>query len=172
MNKLTKRVFGLFLALVLLFTMVPFGALNSSATGATTQNSYNTGDIIAFGSYPQTEVTDTNLIDALNAQPLKCDSTVNYGRFKIQASIFHNHPNTYQVTATVITTTPLYCSNSKPIQWALLSHTNGECLYWQGHTRVKRNNQVYTKFTWETCTCLLAEHEFYNTAFIQPNAQR
>ena len=51
---------------VIIVTLLVFGAFSMcfSASAA----SYNTGDIIEFGTYPQTKVTDYSLISALNNQ--------------------------------------------------------------------------------------------------------
>ena len=49
---------------VLLMVMTSFACFGVSANGA----EYKTGDIIEFGSYPQSEVKDETLISALNSQ--------------------------------------------------------------------------------------------------------
>ena len=60
--KITKRLFCLCLVFVIAAAgLVGFG-ISADAAG------YATGDVIAFGSYPQTKVTDQSLLNALNAQ--------------------------------------------------------------------------------------------------------
>lgn len=48
----------------------------AASTAVTSKRQYSTGDIIWFGSYPQSKVTDTALISVLNSQSLK---RVSYG---------------------------------------------------------------------------------------------
>ncbi len=78
MKQISKRLFGAMLAIIMVFTMAPNGVFKASAAAAA-QSGYATGDIITYGSYPQTKVTSSSLISALNAQTLQADSTVNYG---------------------------------------------------------------------------------------------
>ena len=64
-----KRIFSLFLAFVMLCTMqgLTAGVQTVKAAGVQAQagDTISTGDIIYFGSYPQTEVTGIALTDAV-----------------------------------------------------------------------------------------------------------
>lgn len=62
MKKFSKRLLSVFLVIAVL---IPTGALMIQSNA--TDNTYNVGDIIAFGTYPQTQVTDSTLISALNS---------------------------------------------------------------------------------------------------------
>lgn len=58
-----KKILSLILVTVMLLTLVPM---------AYAADNVKKGDIIEFGSYPQTEVTDKALIDKLNKQAPAC----------------------------------------------------------------------------------------------------
>ncbi len=138
---------------------------------------YVTGDIIEFGSYPQTKVTDTGLIIALNAQPLGADGTANYGGNRYKRSYFtqylpgyttwppdefhSNQPNNGYFINTV------YWFKYEPIEWQVLSNTNSELFvmaekmlassaYDEDDIDVTGEN--YTLRSW-------LNNDFYNTAF-------
>ena len=62
MKKRGKRFVSVLLSVVMVLSV--FGGMTFTASATT----YAVGDIIEFGSYPQTKVTDSDLIAALNAQ--------------------------------------------------------------------------------------------------------
>ncbi|MBQ6065301.1 MAG: hypothetical protein IJK89_00635 [Clostridia bacterium] len=70
-----KKMLSLALTMLFALSAVPFTALNGSA--ATT---YAVGDIIEFGGYPQSRVTDSNTVAALNAK-VKDTDWVSYGYY-------------------------------------------------------------------------------------------
>ncbi len=109
MKKLLQRSLSVLLAVVLLCGIVPFSRLTASAAG------YATGDIISFGSYPQTKVTNSSLITSLNAQTLQADQTVVYDGSKYKRVFF----TTATRRPTAITSIPSTGSNS--------SRYNGVC---------------------------------------------
>lgn len=59
--QIAKRVLAVFLALLFVLPGLAVGLTASAET-------YKTGDVITFGSYPQSQVEDAGLIAALNAQ--------------------------------------------------------------------------------------------------------
>ncbi|MCM1115441.1 MAG: cohesin domain-containing protein [Clostridium sp.] len=59
-----KRAISLILSLVMIF------GITAGVDFSVYANSYNNGDIIELGYYPQTEVKDTDLIESLNSQEL------------------------------------------------------------------------------------------------------
>ncbi|MCR5484819.1 MAG: DUF6273 domain-containing protein [Clostridiales bacterium] len=67
-KKMLIKIFALMLALIMAFGAAPAGLFAFSAVadgkGVT---GYRTGDIIEFGRYPQTKVTDSATVSALNA---------------------------------------------------------------------------------------------------------
>lgn len=71
--KKTKRILSLVLAVLMLVSVMPM----VYAEG----NNYKTGDIIQFGSYPQSEVKDEILINELNALAPEWDEWTNYGYY-------------------------------------------------------------------------------------------
>lgn len=74
MKKITKKLLALLLASVITLGSLPVIGM----TEASAATSLKVGDIIEFGSYPQTEITDTALLSTLNSQPL---TWVSYGYF-------------------------------------------------------------------------------------------
>ncbi len=64
MKKISKRLFGAMLAIIMVVTMVPNSVFIASAE--TAQSTLSIGNIVNNGSYPQTNVTDSGQLDALN----------------------------------------------------------------------------------------------------------
>lgn len=142
MKKISKRFFGAMLATVMLISMVPVGVLNASA-----QSDYATGDIVEIGSFPQTKVTDAALISTLDSQILTADNTVTYSGSKYlkQTDWF----------------------KYEPIQWRVLSNTNGELFVLAEKILDSRAyNQDNSDVTWETCSLRSwLNNDFFNAAF-------
>ena len=65
MKRILKRILAILMTVVMLVGIAPVAGLTNllKASAATT---YKTGDIIEFGNYPQTEVTDRDLIEKLD----------------------------------------------------------------------------------------------------------
>ncbi len=145
MKKLTKRLLGAFMAAVMLISILPNGVFKASAAAA--RSTLSTGDIITYGSYPQTRVTDSDLISALNAQTLQGDNTVTYNGSK-----YFKQTDWFKF---------------EPIQWRVLSNSNGELFVMAEKILASRAyNQVSTNITWENCTVRAwLNNEFYNEAF-------
>ena len=64
MRKTIKRIFASLLTVVMLLSAAPLTGFDFEAEAAET--TYKTGDIIEFGSYPQSEVKDAALIKKLD----------------------------------------------------------------------------------------------------------
>lgn len=77
MKRMLKRVFSVLLVAVLLIGIAPVGGIDLALkTSAKDISSYSVGDIITYGSYPQSEVTDSDLIAKIEAADEKyvwCD---------------------------------------------------------------------------------------------------
>ena len=90
MKKALKQGLAIFLAFIMVFGGAPLGALAGSdfslpewlkspfSLGASAAHVWQVGDIGTFGSYPQTRVTDSATLSALNAQTL---DWVSYGYY-------------------------------------------------------------------------------------------
>ncbi|MEI6578320.1 MAG: DUF6273 domain-containing protein [Eubacteriales bacterium] len=165
MKKLTKRLLGAFLAVMMVVTMTPNGAFKTSAAVAA-QSTYATGDIIEYGSYPQTKVTNLDLINTLEAQTLSAENTVVYAGAKYQRVFFTTVTNSYQALNGYSTNTA-YWFKFEPIQWRVLSNTAGELFVMaEKILDPKAYNQTAVNVTWETCTMRSwLNSDFYNTAF-------
>ena len=70
--KKAKSVLSALMVAVILLTLAPLNgfaadyAVDVNENELTEPVSYKTGDIIEFGSYPQSKVTDEGLIESLN----------------------------------------------------------------------------------------------------------
>lgn len=71
--KKSKKILSVLMAIVMLFSLTSVMALGT--------DDYETGDIIQFGSYPQTEVKDEVLITKLNSLSPEWDSWISYGYY-------------------------------------------------------------------------------------------
>ena len=71
--KKAKKFLGMLIAVLILFSTTSVVAIGT--------DDYKTGDIIEFGSYPQTEVTDEVLIAELNALAPEWDNWTSYGYY-------------------------------------------------------------------------------------------
>ena len=70
MNRIFKKVLASIMVAVMVMCAVPlggidFGSIFVSRAGAKDLSSYSVGDTITYGSYPQSKVTDSSLISAL-----------------------------------------------------------------------------------------------------------
>jgi len=145
--------------------------------GTAPLTNYNTGDIITFGSYPQTKVSNIALISELNAQTLQTDNTVTYEGTKYKRVYFTQYtpyyttgmPNSgsswqdnngYYINI-------VYWLKYEPIRWRVLSNTNGELFVMTDKILDSRAyNQVDADVTWETCTMRSwLNNDFFNAAF-------
>jgi len=177
MKQISKRLFGAILAIVMLISIVQNGIFKVSATNASTQGTYATGDIVTFGSYPQTKVMDTETINALNLLTRDSNGDATYNSMKYRRVYFEQYTpcqtnlsssaeNSYQDDNGYHTGT-VYWFKYEPIQWRVLSNTNGELFVVAENILDSRAyNQVNCGVTWETCTLRnWLNNSFYSTAF-------
>ena len=75
MNRKFKKILSAVLAVVMVLCAVP---ITTYATDSDDYCSYKVGDIIEFGSYPQSQVTDEETLKALNSLELEW---VSYGYY-------------------------------------------------------------------------------------------
>jgi hypothetical protein len=159
-----KKVLSALLALAMVFSILPAGIVMATA------EDYVTGDIIEFGSYPQTKVTDSELIASLNALTPDSNSNVAYGSEKYKRVYLTWYINE-NVSGNGYSTNTVYWFKYEPIQWRVLSNTNGEHndeLFVMAEKILNTNvyNQVYTNVVWETCSLRTwLNNDFCNTAF-------
>ncbi len=78
MKKTIKRTLPLLLAAVMLLSTATLGGLINLLTIDAHAAEYQVGDIVEFGSYPQTEVKDEATLNALNSQSL---NWISYGYY-------------------------------------------------------------------------------------------
>jgi hypothetical protein len=72
--KKTKKILSLLLAVLMLLSVVPMAYAEGEVT-------YKVGDIVSFGSYPQTEVKEKALIAKLNTLAPEWDDWTSYGYY-------------------------------------------------------------------------------------------
>ena len=85
MKKMFKRALSLLLCMLLLGGAAPLGALTLRAS-AKTIGECARGEHVEFGWYPQTEVTDADLVAALNAAP---QTWVSYGYYSGTGDVYN-----------------------------------------------------------------------------------
>ena len=74
-----KKVLCLILAIIIVVGSIPLANAGS--------NTYKVGDIIQFGSYPQSRVTDNVTINALNSKAPNWNNWMNYGYYSGLSSV-------------------------------------------------------------------------------------
>lgn len=80
MLKIGKKILCTLLVVIMCLTSVPLsGFVGLGASAETTE--YKVGDIVHFGSYPQSKVTDSATITALNALAPAWDNWTSYGYY-------------------------------------------------------------------------------------------
>jgi len=172
MKKISKRALSIVLAiLMILIIPVKLFTVPASASG------YATGDIITFGSYPQSKVTDTALISALNASTPDTDNNVTYAGEKYKMVYFTQYTPYYATAAPDADhsyqddngyyVNTVYWFKFEPIQWRVLSNTNGELFVMADKILDSRAyTQALTPVTWETSDLRAwLNNDFYNAAF-------
>ena len=81
MKKKIKQILSVLLVTVMLVGIAPVGGIDFTPKAkAMDLSSYKVGDLIEFGSYPQSKVTDETLIDELDSR-LTDDMWVSYGYY-------------------------------------------------------------------------------------------
>jgi uncharacterized protein YjdB len=171
-----KRIFGVIMAIIMVISIIPNSFFKASAS-AVAEGTYVTGDIMTYGSYPQTKVTSPSLISALNAQKLQADNTVTYGGSKYLRVYFTQYSpyeygdpatkdNSYQDENGYLINT-VYWFKYEPIQWRVLSSTSGELFVMAEKILASRAyNQIQTDVSWESCDLRnWLNNGFYSTAF-------
>lgn len=150
MKKSVTKILSLMLSLAVIITSSPLLGVVANAEGLLP---YSVGDIIEFGSYPQSEVTDEALIEKLNSQELEWNSYDYYsgtldeqtsGDFMKYADVTYDGNKYRAVTftqyrpmATVYTSSntfqedngyyedTVYWFKYEPIQWCILDPNEG-----------------------------------------------
>jgi len=171
-----RRLFTVLMAILLCFSVLSGGGFRAAASAAA-QNGYAAGDIISFGLYPQTKVTNASLITALNGCTLSADNTVLYGGDKYQRVYFTQYtPHYLDLAATAENSNQdnngyfintVYWFKFDPIQWRVLSNTDGVLLLLAEKALDARvYNPLFTSVSWETSGVRSwLNSEFYNKAF-------
>jgi uncharacterized repeat protein (TIGR02543 family) len=138
---------------------------------------YQTGDLIYFGSYPQSEVTDTALITALNGlsgasvpNSNGCTmSDITYNGEKYRKVVRSGAVNGYSAGVA-------YFFKYEPIQWRVLSNDEQglfvvaeatlDALYFSGSSSVNIGNGQYDGYLWVNSNVRTwLNSDFYNAAF-------
>lgn len=156
----------------------------ANVTGATTYTAqwvpyiYGTGDVVEFGSYPQSEVSDPALVAVLNAATLNVDNTVDYDGFKYKREYFTEYiaegggttddPYSSRQDDNGYFVDTVYWFKFEPIKWRVLSSIDGEILVVADKILTSKEyfDQQDTDVTWETSGLRdWLNDDFLNTAF-------
>lgn len=138
---------------------------------------YKPGDIITFGSYPQTKVTDEKIIFALDARMSPIDSPVTYCGAKYKKVYFTQYTpynsrlessaeNSWQDDNGYFVNTA-YWFKYEPVKWRVLSNSfDGLFVMSVKILDAKPYNSKYDKTTWETSSMRSwLNNDFCKTAF-------
>ena len=88
MKRTVKRILSTVLVAIMLIGIVPMGGIDlAPKASAKDISSYSVGDIITYGSYPQSKVTDSNLIAKIEAAGEKYVWCVYWGYCRFQVRI-------------------------------------------------------------------------------------
>lgn len=162
MKHFSTRLFSALLAITLVFTLLPPTAL-PMVSAATASDTYAVGDILEFGSYPQTKVTDESLITTLNAQVLQADNTVTYNGVRYKRVNFSSYTpitltlpptadNSYQDENGYFANVT-YWFIVQPIRWRVLSHENCEVfVVAENILDAGAYHQSFGEVSWADCT--------------------
>ena len=77
MKNTMKKLLSLILVAIMFVTIVPMAYADG--------NTYKVGDIVQFGSYPQSKVTDSAIISALNSKAPAWDNWISYGYYSSES---------------------------------------------------------------------------------------
>ena len=64
-----KRIISVLLTMIMLMSIALYSGLITASAASKPITSYSVGDIVDFGSYPQSKVTDSGTVSALNGSP-------------------------------------------------------------------------------------------------------
>lgn len=178
MKKITK-ILSIVLSLTMIITCLPLFGVTANAE----EKLYSVGDIVEFGSYPQSEVTDETLLAELNAKTLEWISYDYYsgtideqvpGDFMKYADVTYNGAKYRAVTfaeyrpfATAYTseytfqeengyyTDTVYWFEYEPIQWCILDPDEGIVLSETIIDSQAYHNTVYSEYDdyYQDSTC-------------------
>ncbi|MEI6579256.1 MAG: DUF6273 domain-containing protein [Eubacteriales bacterium] len=173
MKKISKRALTLVLALVMTATVLPTNIFSTTAYAA----SFVKGDKLSYGSYPQSKVTDANILSQLNSAALGTDNTVTLSggkylkvNFSKYTPYYSTSPATFEYSyqddnGYVVNTT--YWFKFEPIVWRVLYSKTGE-LYLLSDKVLDSQayNNADTDITWANSSLRKwLNSSFYNIAF-------
>lgn len=153
MKKVFKRVFASLMVSVMLLSFAPFADLVGLDFGLKAEAaSYKTGDIITFGMYPQSKVSNITLKAALGEITPDSNGDVILSGVRYRRYVSSNITNFYRYD---------------PIEWRVLS-TGYDGIYVMAEKILdcQPYHKTYTDITWADCTLRTwLNTTFYNTAF-------
>ena len=157
MKNTNRKILSFVLAAVLTLSILPFGALTASA--------YSVGDIITFGGYPQSRVTDTATIVALNGIP-RTYTDKSLGLHNCYADIMYNG-----VKYRAMDNGEYY--RWEPLQWRILNPDSMLVLCEKSIDRQLFKSSIYSSGLWYGFDYSDSDlrqwlcHDFYNEAFAE-----
>ncbi len=153
MKKVFKRIFASLMVVVMLLSFAPLAELVGLDFGLKAEAAgYKMGDIIYFGSYPQTKVTDITLKAALGEITPDSNGDVTFNGVKYKRYVSSNVTDFYRYD---------------PVEWRVLS-TGYDGIYVMAEKILdcQPYHKTNTGITWADCTLRTwLNTTFYNTAF-------
>ncbi|HOU09310.1 MAG TPA: DUF6273 domain-containing protein [Clostridiales bacterium] len=173
MKRFVSRAAGTVLALLMVWSLlaVPNAGMTASAVY------YRPGSVITFGSYPQTRVTNVDVVALLEERSLTFGGEFNYCGARYKRVCFTQYTpynsrlepkaeNSYQDDNGYFANR-VYWFKVEPVQWRVLSNINGDLFLVS--TKILDAQPYYAKYdksTWETSTMRAwLNGSFYKTAF-------
>lgn len=156
MRKIMKRAFAAVIVAVMLLAVAPLSGIADFITTAQAAGGYKVGDIITFGSYPQTTVNDGYLRAKLAEQ--------NYDSYGV---IFYNGNQYFRTEDS-----KYYYMNS--IEWRVLSiDSDGLYVMAEKILDCQQYNAKDISITWADCTLRTwLNGYFYDVAFSDSDKQK
>ena len=167
---MSKKILCIVISIIMMLSIAPLSVFADD-------NEYKQGDIIEFGSYPQSKVTDENLINELNSLELQWESIYHYGNwdanggtieefYKFADAEYNNEK--YRVVTDVKTGETNWFVY-EPIEWVIIDPATGYVLcniVLDAKSFQLDTNRIYTDADWETSYIRSwLNEDFYNAAF-------
>lgn len=162
---MSKKILSVFISVIMLFAIVPTTVYASDIT-------YKQGDIIEFGSYPQSKVTDESVINELNKLGLEWESIKQYKGRQIAevykyADVEYDNEKYRALYSVETNETSWYIY--EPIEWVVIDPETGYVLCniaLDAKSFQLDESKHYTDADWETSYIRSwLNEDFYNAAF-------
>lgn len=163
---MSKKILCVFISIVMMLAIAPFTVFASDS-------GYKQGDIIEFGSYPQSQVTDESVINELNGLELEWKSIKQYINWNQIAEVYkyadveYNNEKYRALYSVETNETSWYIY--EPIEWVVIDPETGYVLCnvaLEAKSFQLDESKHYADADWETSDIRRwLNEEFYQAAF-------